>query len=303
MPDEDEFDFSEQPAATQQETHPAIDAVDYIKTTGNYDTDYSSGDKETPDSIKKKEDRMWSIIGGHSIGAFDTGTRVKQIAKQDPQLYAELMQLTADIQNYYKSQHGDFYNFWKRAGQEVDLGAANSSWNMATRIQSQKNNFAQLGYLFGLGDDTVQQNATNNAKAFSSDILTTIDTAQPTQLVDILNSIKKYYDYEVKVFDSLPDTDTNQNALKASLARINDYRSAWQKCQAKINQYTSDAAEYRAFLTAYLLKPIAPLSNEEQTYIKNIIKELSAVQALRNPQTAANFAHSVDEKSNPLRSK
>lgn len=297
MPTENEFDFGE-PQETS--THPALDAVNSIKTTKRYNTNYASGDKETAASIKKKEDRMWNIIGSHSIGANDTGARIRQIAKEDPQLYAELMQLSTDIQNYYKNQHGNFYNFWKRAGQELDVGAANSSWNMATRILSQKNNIGQHAYLYGLGDDTVQQNATNNSANFSRSVLAAIDNCQPGQLVDILHKIKKYYDYEVKVFESLPDTTANQNALNASLARIYDYISAWQKCQTKINQYSSDTAKYKAFLTAYLLKPITPLSSEEQTYINEVIRQLSTGQTLRNAQSAADFAIRVNEKLNPL---
>lgn len=303
MPTEDEFDFGEQPQNTQQQetSHPAIDAVGDIKATKRYDTDYSSGKKDTPASIKQKEARMYAIIGSHSIGAYDTGTRVKQIAQEDPQLYAELMQITADIQKYYKDQHGGWYNFWKRAGQEFDIGTANSAWNMATRIQSQKNNlFGQHAYLYGLGDDTVQQNATNNSEDFAENIVTAIDDCTPAQLVDIMHNIKKYYTYEVKVFDSLPDTIANKKAVIASMQRLDDYIAAWQKCQAKIVAYQNNPSEYKAFLTAYQVKPLSPLSEKERVYLKSVIDSLSAGQTLHNAMTTADFSIRVQEKANPL---
>lgn len=285
----------------QQDAHPAIDAVSNIKVTDVYNPDYSSGEKDTPESIRKKENRMYEIIGSRSLNAKNTSQRVMQIAQDDPQLYAELMQITADIQKYYESEHGGFYNFWKRFGQHYDFGAANSPENMAARIQSQSKSFLfQTQYGFGLGYDNLQQNAANNAKDFSDTVAVSIDYSEPAQLVDALHSIKKYYDYEVKIYNSLPDTEANRNAILASKARIYDYINAWKRCQAKIESYREDPIVFKNFLTAYQLKPLTPLTDKERTYLNTMIRQLSSGESLRNAQSAADMAVRVNERFNPF---
>lgn len=291
----------QQQSNAQQDTHPAIDAIHNVKVTDAYDTDYSSGEKDTPESIRKKENRMYEIIGSRSLDAKSTSQRVNQIAHDDPHLYAELMQITADIQKYYESEHGGFYNFWKRFGQHYDFGVANSPENMAARIQEQSKSFLrQTQYGFGLGHDNLQQYAIRNAKDFSDTVVKSIDYSTPEQLVDALHTIKKYYDYEVKIYDSLPDTEANREAILASKARIYDYVNAWKRCQTKIESYRDDPIAFKNFLVAYQMKPIKPLTGEERTYLSTMIKQLSAGTSLRSAQSTADLALRVNEKLNPL---
>lgn len=208
-------------------------------------------------NYENKAKRFYAILGNDSLKhpKFNTGNteldaRVKAIAEENPSEYYELIQLAKDI----KASNTTDETLLKNA-QNVIYSA--EAWTHQQGIMPVKREWPQ------------QKAIQNNEQAKQT--LSNIPGMTGAQLVTNMHNLRDWYNYEIKLYNAIPDTAANQNAIKASEARIENYRNTYMKYIKYVEGLNSNPSLAYDFYSQYLLNPFEPLTQEQQRAFEVVI--------------------------------
>lgn len=236
-----------------------------------------------------QEKRFFAILGSDTLsnGFLDLGGIFKpselnqvmqDIAKSNPQQYAELQQLAQAIISHYK--------------QDKSL-VSKKAYDMALKVRA--NNFQDRR-----SHQAPQKTAITNQEN-AKQLITGTSSLSGAQIHANMKKLLEYIDYEAKMYESIPALPVNQNAIDASRQRYNNYINTYNKYIDLINGYiqsgTNPAIIYD-FLSAYQNAPLSQHTEAELKALANLVRQYEIKKQLANENAARNYGTETDSKYN-----
>lgn len=285
-----ELQHSQEPQTKSYlEQHPSLAAIDATKQQNvNYVTNNT-----TQQNIAAKEQQLQSYFPTTNMEASQLSPMLKNIAKTDSNKWYSIQQLAHDIKDFYsKNKDLKKKKYPRSAGRAVNetinpfSNHIDDLYELADYItkyslENKITGFDAVGghinpnwllsnpNTFNIGNDRVQNEATKAFDIFLNKTYPAIKTANPKQVVDLLHDIHDKHKYEYSIY-----ANTNGAAKAASDKRLTSYEKAWNELQTRIAEFYDNHAQLYDFLTAYLQKPVTPVSAEDRKGILDYCKQL-----------------------------
>lgn len=234
---------------------------------------------EKQDGFKETIQRMYNVLGSPRMEPAEIKERLEQLAKTDPEKYMELVGSAKELVSKDVRPFKSLRSFF-------DIGERNSPWSMAQYIMGKA----------GSGAQSMTHWSDMNAKQ-SSDMAIQIDKSTPAQMPAILRRIKDLYDRELRVYGALPDEAAYEDKLAAVEGYLTQYKTFWDMCTKKIEEYKRSPDKLVEFLDAYVREPLAPMPSEQQAFIKALVQKYREGYNLTDAAVVARMSYKINKGS------
>lgn len=205
-----------------------------------------------------KAKRFYAILGSDSLkhpklnmGNTELDARIKALAEENPSEYYELIQLAKDI----------------KASNTTDKTLLKNAQNVIYSAEAWTHD---KGPFQPVKREWPQQKAIQNSEQ-AKQTLNTVGLSGSDALENMRN-IMGWFDYELKLYNAIPDTAANQKAIQASYQRLNNYRNTYNKYLQLLNNnyFTKNPVFAYQFFEAYAASPLTPLKEGEQAALEQL---------------------------------